>query len=106
MLQRLRLVHAVTGGARESARFVRAPFPAGVRDAVVTRQTRAVGVVDVCRPGSTESPDVPLGVVVDVGLAGTVTALAAKLRDGRARIVHLTVLGGVDARLVAGIVAL
>ena len=40
LLGRLRTVHAVTGGARQIARVVRAAFPAGMIAAVVARQAR------------------------------------------------------------------
>ena len=95
MLRRRGLVHAVAGGAGEVARLVRAAFPARVGAAVVAREA---GRVHLGRLERAEPPDIALGVVVDVGLAGPVAALAAERGGRRPEILDLPVLRAPDVR--------
>src|SRR5262249_39073731 len=66
----------------------RAAFPARVRAAVVTGETRPV---DLRGRHLFELSDVPLRLVVDVRLSRTVAALAPVGRFWRARVLRLTV---------------
>ena len=94
VLERLRLVHAVTGRAREVSRFVGAAFPPRVTAAIVAGET---GLAHLGRLERAESLDVSLRVVVDVCLPGTVAALAAECGRGRSRILRLPVARVLDA---------
>src|SRR3954470_19734816 len=74
MCGRRRVVDAVARDARQVSALVRASFPPGVHAAGVTAET---GLVGRGRGRLREFHDVPLGVVVDVRLSGTMAALAA-----------------------------
>src|SRR4029450_7038391 len=80
-LGRFRAVHAVARRAGEVAALVSAALPPRVGAAVVTGET---GLVDLRGLDLPEFQNVSLGVVVDVRLTGTVTALAAVSRLGSA----------------------
>src|SRR3954470_14956668 len=88
MRGRRRVVDAVARDARQVSALVRASFPPGVHAAVVTAET---GLVGRGRRRLREFHDVPLGVVVDVRLPGTVAALAAVRGCRRAWILALAV---------------
>ena len=75
-LERLRGVDAVARGAREVAGVVRAAIPERVRALGVAGQARLVAGARIDLRVA-EAQDLALVVVVHVGLAGTVAALAA-----------------------------
>ncbi len=92
-------MHAVAGGAGQVARFVRAALPAGVRAAAMAIQAGGTGFR---RRGLSEPQDVALRIVVDMGLAGAVTAFAVLLRRRRPRVERLRVLGALERGLHVG----
>ena len=102
VLDRLGVVRAVARRAGEIAAVVRAPLPECVRPSRMARQAGFVARARIDL-GVAEPEDVPLVVVIDVGLAGPVAALAAVGGHRRPRIVHATVgrLADGALRLVA-----
>ena len=98
--ERGRLVDAMAGRAREVARLVRAALPPCVCAAVVARQTRTI---DLGRFHRLELRDLSLGVVVDVRLSRTMTALASELGDRRSPVGGLPVLRALEACFLIGV---
>src|SRR3954465_15046189 len=94
ILGRNRLMDGVAGGAGQVSCLVSTALPAGMRPAVVTRQARAV---DLGRLQRAELFDVPLGVVLNVCLAGAVAALAPERRRRGSRVLRQTVPRMLDA---------
>ena len=99
-LLRLRRVHRVARHAGQIAGGVSAAVPHRVLGLVVARHA---GLVGLARRHLGELQDVPLGIVVDVRLAGTVARLAALVGGGRARNLRVPVSGAVKiGSVVAG----